>query len=78
MKKCSDMLVGLSTAWSVVFVEAIFASSPCFSLYRLTGFALNPVNKVFRVADNVVSNKSSFADEKKYVRSKASLICRCT
>ena len=28
---CSDMLVGLSTAWSVVFVEAIFESSFCFS-----------------------------------------------
>ena len=30
-RKCSDMLVGLSTAWSVVFVEAIFGSSLCFS-----------------------------------------------
>ena len=30
-RKCSDMLVGLSTNWSVVFVEAIFGSSLCFS-----------------------------------------------
>ena len=59
MKKCSDMLVGLSTAWSVLFVEAIFESSLCFSSYRLTGFALNPVNKVFRVGDNMVSNRYS-------------------
>ena len=39
-------------------------------IYCLTGLALNPVKKVFRVGDNVVSNRSSFADEKEYVRSK--------
>ena len=39
-------------------------------IYCLIGFALNPVNKVFRVAGNVVSDRSSFADEREYVRGK--------
>ena len=37
-------------------------------IYRLIGFALNPVNKVLRVAGNVVSNRSSFANEREYIR----------
>ena len=37
-------------------------------IYRLIGFALNPVNKVLRVAGNVVSNRSSFPNEREYIR----------
>ena len=46
------------------------------AIYRLIGFALNAVNKVLRVAGNVVSNRSSFADDREYVRRKpVSYVC---
>ena len=46
-----DMLVGLSTE-SAVFLEAILESSFCFAyMLFVTAFALNHVNRVFRVID---------------------------
>ena len=73
-----DTLVGLVN-WSTVFVEAIFESSFCFS-YTLfvTAFSLSHVNKVFRVAGNVVSTWSSFACGMECVRSKRVGYVSCT
>ena len=57
--------------WSVVFVEAIFQSSFTFScMLLISAFALNHVNRVFRVTCNVVSNRSCFACRVECVRNK--------
>ena len=72
--------VGGLVNWSAVFVEAIFKLSFSFSyILFVTAIALSRVNKVFRVAGNVVSNGSCFACEVECVRSiKVRWICRCT
>ena len=62
-------LLGLSTGWSDLLV--------IFFLYIVnfvTAFATNRVTKVFRIACNVVSNRSCFACEVKCVREPASFI----
>ena len=54
-----------------MFVEAIFGSSFCFSfILFVTAFSLSHVNKVFRVAGNVVSTWFCFACGMECVRSK--------
>ena len=54
-----------------MFVEAIFESSFSFSyILFVTAFALNYGNTIFRVAGNVVSNRSCFACEMECVRRK--------
>ena len=64
------MLAGFVN-WSAVFVEAIFQSSFSFScILLISAFALNHVNRVFRVACNVVSNRSCFACRVECVRNK--------
>ena len=45
--------------WSAVSVKAIIESSLCFSyILSVTAFAMNHINKSFRVAGDVVSNRS--------------------
>ena len=54
-----------------IYVDAIFESS--FSFYYIsfvTSFALNHVNKVFRVSGNVESKRSCFACGMECVRTK--------
>ena len=55
-----------------MFVEATFKSSFSFSyVLFMTAFALNHVDRVFRVAGNVVSNRSCFTCRGECVRSKS-------
>ena len=55
-----------------MFVEAIFKSTFSFSYVLFaTAFALNHVNKVFRVAGNVVSNGAGSACGVECVRSES-------
>ena len=52
--------VGGLVNWSAAFVEVIFIIK---SRLLVTAFASNHVDKVFRVAGNVVSDRSCFAVE---------------
>ena len=69
-----DTLVGLSSGVPAVFVEAVIESSFYFSYILLvTAFAVNHVDKVFRVTGNLVSNRFfCFACGMQCVRSKCS------
>ena len=66
-----DRLVGLSTGVRVGMVQEFFESSFCSSyILLMTAFALNHLNKVFRVGGDVVSNRSCFACGMECVRRK--------